>query len=137
MIIMSRFFNFLHMLTGLPEEFIRFLCVGAVNTAFAYGLYAGFIFIGFHYALAVFFSTAIGILFSFKTLGKWVFFNTDNRRLWRFFAVYAGGYLLNVGILRLLTLIGLKNLYFAGLISSFAVALASFFLNKYMVFTQK
>lgn len=121
-------------LTHLPEQFIRFLIIGSLNTAFAYGLYALFIFIGLHYSLAVLCSTIIGTLFSFKTFGNWVFFNPDNRRILRFAAVYGGCYVLNVGILKTLTLAGVSNLYLAGLISSFLVAMVSFFLNKFFVF---
>lgn len=130
----TRFCNYLSVLTHIPEQFIRFLLIGSLNTAFAYGLYSLFIFIGLHYALAIFFSTIIGIFFSFKTFGKWVFFHSGNRRLLRFFAVYAIGYFLNVGILTALTAGGITNLYLAGLISSFLVAMCSFFLNKFFVF---
>ena len=35
---------------------------------------------------------------------------------------------------RLLTGAGMENLYLAGLISSFLVAMVSFFLNKFVVF---
>ena len=52
----------------------------------------------------------------------------------KFFSVYAICYFVNVGILKLLTGLGLENLYVAGLISSFLVALVSFFLNKFVVF---
>lgn len=108
-----------------------------MNTAFAYGLYALFIFLGCHYALAVFLSTVIGICFSFKTLGAFVFANPDNRLIFKFFAVYGPCYLVNVGILRLLTAAGMKNLYAAGLVSSFLAAMVSFFLNKFIVFKKK
>lgn len=120
--------------TKIPEQLIRFLIIGTINTAIAYGLYAVFIFIGFHYTTAVFFSTAIGVCVSFKTFGKWVFFQTDNRRIFRFLAVYTVGYFLNVGILKLCTAGGLFNLYLAGFISSIAVAGFSFAANKYFVF---
>ena len=124
-------------LTKVPEQFIRFLIIGTLNTAFAYGLYALFIFVGCHYALAVFLSTVIGICFSFKTLGTFVFDNPDNRLIFKFFSVYVVCYFVNVGILKLLTEAGMQNLYLAGLISSFLVALVSFFLNKFVVFRRK
>ncbi|MBQ9971772.1 MAG: GtrA family protein [Elusimicrobiaceae bacterium] len=124
-------------LTKVPEQFIRFLIIGTLNTAFAYGLYALFIFVGCHYALAVFLSTVIGICFSFKTLGAFVFDNPDNRLIFKFFSVYVVCYFVNVGILKLLTGSGMQNLYLAGLISSFLVALVSFFLNKFVVFRRK
>ena len=78
--------TFISGLTKIPEQFIRFLIIGTLNTAFAYGLYALFIFVGCHYALAVFLSTVIGICFSFKTLGTFVFDNPDNRLIFKFFS---------------------------------------------------
>lgn len=134
---LNRLSVFVARITKLPEQFIRFLFVGCLNTAFSYSLYAFCVFIGFHYALAVFCSTAIGICFSFKTFGKLVFDNPDNRLIFKFLLVYAFGYLLNVGILRVLTGIGLENLYIDGIISSGLVACVSFFLNKFFVFKKK
>lgn len=133
----EKFCKLISRLTAVPEQFIRFLIIGAMNTAFAYGLYSLFIFLGCHYTLAVFLSTVIGICFSFKTLGAFVFNNPDNRLIFKFFTVYGVCYVVNVGILRLLTATGMKNLYAAGLISSFLVAMVSFFLNKFIVFRKK
>lgn len=121
----------------LPEQIIRFLIIGCVNTVFAYCIYALSIFLGAHYTLAVLISTVIGICFSFKTMGTMVFDNPDNKLIFKFVAVYTGCYFLNISILRLLTMIGLKNLYIAGLTSSLLVALVSFCLNKWVVFRKK
>lgn len=124
-------------LTHIPEQIIRFLIIGCINTAFAYGLYALFIFIGLHYTLAVLLANIIGICFSFKTLGTLVFDNPDNSRIIKFFSVYIIGYFLNIGILRLLSATLLPNLYWAGMISSLLVAMFSFCANKYFVFRKK
>ena len=121
----------------LPEQFIRFLIIGGVNTVFAYSIYALSIFLGAHYTLAVLLSTVIGTCFSFKTMGTMVFDNPDNMLIFKFIAVYALCYFLNIGILRVLTLIGVTNLYVAGLTSSLLVALVSFSLNKWVVFRKK
>ena len=121
----------------LPEQCIRFLIIGGVNTVFAYSIYALSIFLGAHYTLAVLLSTVIGTCFSFKTMGTMVFDNPDNMLIFKFIAVYALCYFLNIGILRVLTLIGVTNLYVAGLTSSLLVALVSFSLNKWVVFRKK
>ena len=121
-------------LLHLPEQLIRFLIIGGVNTVFAYCVYAFFIFVGLHYSLAVLLATVIGTCFSFKTMGTMVFDNPDNKLIFKFVAVYTGCYFLNVGILRTFTVIGLTNLYLAGLFSSSLVALVSFCLNKWVVF---
>ena len=121
----------------LPEQLIRFLIIGCVNTVFAYSIYALSIFLGAHYTLAVLLSTIIGTCFSFKTMGTMVFDNPDNKLIFKFIAVYTLCYFLNIGILRLLTIIGVSNLYIAGLTSSLIVALISFCLNKWVVFRKK
>ena len=121
----------------MPQQFIRFLIIGGVNTVFAYSVYAVSIFIGLHYTLAALAQTVLGTLFSFKTMGCLVFDNPDNKLIFKFIAVYAGCYFLNIGLLRLLTQFVLSNLYLAGLISSGLVALASFCLNKWVVFYKK
>ncbi len=121
----------------LPEQFIRFLIIGGVNTVFAYSIYALSIFLGAHYTLAVLLSTVIGTCFSFKTMGTMVFDNPDNMLIFKFIAVYALCYFLNIGILRVLTLMGVTNLYIAGLTSSLLVALVSFSLNKWVVFRKR
>lgn len=130
----SKFCAYLSQWTHLPQQLIRFVLIGCVNAVFAYSVYCLFIFVGFHYTLAVFLSTVIGICFSFKTMGRFVFNNTDNKLIFKFFAVYGLCYFLNIGILRLLTGSGLHNLYLAGLISSGLVAAVSFCLNKWVVF---
>lgn len=120
--------------THVPEQIIRFLIIGALNTAFAYGVYALFIFVGLHYTLAVLLSTVIGTCFSFKTLGGLVFDNSSNRLIFRFVAVYSGCYFLNIALLRMFSQYVWSNLYAAGLFSSLLVAAVSFCINKYFVF---
>ena len=77
-------------------KFIKFLFVGGLNTAFGYGVFALFIFLKFHFAVASFLSTVLGILFNFKTTGTIVFKNNDNHLIFRFFGAYAIVYGLNV-----------------------------------------
>ena len=129
--------NWIARLIHLPEQLIRFFIIGGVNTVFAYGVYAGCIFIGFHYTLAVLTSTVIGTCFSFKTLGTLVFDNPDNWLIFKFVGVYTFCYFLNIGLLRLLTQFVCQNLYLDGLLSSFLVALVSFSLNKWVVFKKR
>jgi len=116
------------------RQFINFLFVGALNTGFGYCAYALFIFTGLHYSIAVLFSTILGVLFNFKTIGVLVFKNGDNRLILRFFAVYAIIYLLNVSGLKLFKSLGSQNMYVNGLILVLPLAFLSFFLNKKFVF---
>lgn len=130
----SKMCTWLERWTHIPQQLIRFVFIGCLNALFAYSVYCLCIFIGLHYVLAVLASTVLGTCFSFKTMGRFVFNNTDNKLIFKFFAVYILCYFLNIGILRLLTGCGLQNLYIAGFISSALVAMASFCLNKWVVF---
>ncbi len=124
-------------LTHIPEQLIRFLIIGGVNTLFAYCVYALCIFVGLHYTLAALTSTVIGTCFSFKTLGTLVFDNPDNWLIFKFVGVYTGCYFLNIGLLRLLTQYVCQNLYIDGLVAALLVALVSFSLNKWVVFRKR
>lgn len=132
--LIDRGFALAQHLTGFSRQFIVYLLVGVLNTAFGYGVYALFIFLGLHYTAATFLSTVIGILFNFKTIGGIVFKSKDNRLIFRFFGVYAICYLINIACLKAMTLMGMSNMYLAGLILLLPVALLAFYLNKRFVF---
>ncbi|MDB5053204.1 MAG: GtrA family protein [Bacilli bacterium] len=117
----------------LDQQFIRFLFVGGINTLFGYAMFALFLFLHLHYAIASLFSTILGVLFNFKTTGKLVFKSNDNRLLVRFFAVYGIVYVLNVFSLKCLNLLKV-DLYISGIILIFPLAIVSFLLNKKFVF---
>lgn len=115
------------------SEFALFMLVGALNTAFSYGVYAFFIFIGFHYSLASFLQLFFSILFNFQTIGKLVFKNNDNKRLISFILVCLFMYLFYVLGLKALNYIGFNN-YAAGAVMIIPVSVLSYFLNKVFVF---
>ena len=117
-------------------KFIKFLFVGVLNTIFGYGMFSLFLFLQFHYSFALFLSTVLGILFNFKTTGIIVFKNNDNKLIFRFFTAYAVVYGLNLFGLKLFEM---KNfdMYIAGFILLFPMAVVSFILMKTFVFTSK
>jgi putative flippase GtrA len=117
----------------LNQPFIRFLVVGGINTLFGYGLFALFLFLHLHYAIASLLSTIVGVLFNFKTTGRLVFQSNDNRLIVRFFAVYGMVYVLNVLLLKGFKWMGL-NLYISGAILILPLAVVSYLLNKRLVF---
>lgn len=86
----------IHLLWKIENKFLRFLFVGALNTAVGYLLFVFFIWIGLHYSLSLLFSQIIGILFNYKTTGYLVFESKSNRLLLKFFLVYGFVYLINV-----------------------------------------
>ena len=65
----------------LKLQFVRYVLVGIGNTAFGYGAYAAFLFVGFEYRLASLFALVLGILFSFTTQGKVVKLDRKSTRL--------------------------------------------------------
>ena len=121
----------------LDNHFIRFILVGILNTIVGYGLFALFIYLGLHYSLAVLFSTILGVLFNFKSIGKLVFNSNNNERIYHFIGVYILLYLLNVSGLWGLSSIGMENMYVAGAILLAPLAIISFILNKNFVFNQE
>lgn len=121
---------------NIDWKFIKFLMVGALNTAFGYIIFALFIFLKFHYSLAILFATILGIVFNFKTTGSIVFKNNDNKLIFRFFAVYFITYILNTALIKLFTMINF-NLYYAGIIILLPMAVISFVLMKKFVFYSK
>jgi putative flippase GtrA len=83
-----------------------FVLVGALNTLFGYGCYALLLWLGLHYGMATLLGTILGVLFNFRTTGRLVFQNHDNRLLGRFILVYVVGYGANVAGLWALQKIG-------------------------------
>ena len=121
----------------LKSKHIRFIAVGFMNTLVGYSLFSLFLLLNFHYTLAVFSSTVLGVLFNFKSIGKLVFNSNNNERIYHFIGVYILLYLLNVSGLWGLSSIGMENMYVAGAILLAPLAIISFILNKNFVFNQE
>lgn len=118
----------------MKKQFFKFLIVGGLNTVFGYGLFALFLFFRFHYSLAVLFATVLGVFFNFFTIGKLVFLNSKHQLIWKFIGVYIIVYVLNVSGLWIFEQL-MFNLYIAGALLVLPLAVVSFILNKYWVFT--
>lgn len=118
------------------NRFVKFLLVGVLNTLFGYAMFALFIYLGFHYTIASLFSTILGIMFNFQTIGKMVFGNKRQQLLFKFTGVYAVIYGLNVLGLHLFELRNINN-YIAAAILAFPLAILSYMLNKNMVFKEE
>ena len=117
----------------LEDRFVRFLCVGVLNTMFGYAVFAFFILLHLHYALAALCSTVCGILFNFQTTGRLVFCSRDNGLLVRFFGVYAVTYVLGVLFLRVSTAYQ-WNVLVASAVMMPPMAVLSYTLNRVFVF---
>jgi putative flippase GtrA len=117
----------------LKRRAIRFVLIGAINTAFSYAIYAFFLYLGLSYALANLLALMIGILFSFRMQGKFVFQNTENHLLGRFIAAWLLIYCVNVLLINLLIGQGL-NAYISGALAIFPVTALSYFFQRFYVF---
>jgi putative flippase GtrA len=118
------------------KTFMRFLLVGLLNTFFGYTIFAFFLFLGFHYSIATLLSTVLGVLFNFKTIGILVFKNTKGNLIVKFVAVYSFIYFLNIVLLKILSSWSL-NMYVAGLVLLFPMAITAYLLNKHFVFQER
>lgn len=127
----------LALLDRLPFErrFYVFLVVGGLNTLFGYAMFSMLVWLALPYPLALLLAQVLGVLFNFRTTGRIVFANRDNRLLVKFFGVYALLYLVNLVLLKLLIALDL-SVYFASALLILPMALLSFALNKKFVFTR-
>ena len=117
------------------RKLVRFLVVGGVNTLFGYGIYAGLILLGMHYAWAALLGTILGVLFNFFSTGGLVFQVLQMSRLPRFVAVYTLSYGINVILLSLLISMGVGELI-AGILILAPMALVNFVILRNWVFSE-
>jgi putative flippase GtrA len=120
----------------ISTQFLKFLVVGGLNTVFGYLLFAGLIWAGLHYSVALFLATCIGVLFNFKTTGALVFKNSCHTLLVKYVALYIGIYFFNLGLMKILHLF-LNNFYVVGLLTILPCALLSYFFSKKYIFVKK
>lgn len=111
----------------------RFLVVGVFNTGFSYAVYAVLLWVGLNFVLANLGAVLLGILFSFRTQGRFVFMNTDKRLIFRFAGCWGAIFLVNIGLIALLMRSGL-NSYWAGAIALVPITVISYFAQKVLVF---
>jgi putative flippase GtrA len=117
----------------LKKQLVSFVLIGILNTLVGYLLYALFIFIGFNYFLSVLFATILGVLFNFRTIGKFVFNSDDNKKIIKFVFTYVLVFCINILIIKIFSKFGYNN-YILGLIAIVPCSIVSFLLNKYFVF---
>lgn len=117
----------------LKKRLVRFFLVSGLNTIFGYGLFALFLYSGISYPFALLFSTIIGIVFNFKTIGNLVFKNRRNILVFKFFAVYGITYLCNLAGLAFFNFLQINN-YVGGAILVVPIGVLSFVLNRTFVF---
>lgn len=117
----------------LRKQILKFLLIGILNTIVYYALYSLFIYLEFDYKLAVLFATLSGVLFSFKTFGKFVFNNSDKNLIYKFLFSYSILYLFSIIFINIFEQI-FFNYYISGFFATLCCAVLSFILNKWYVF---
>lgn len=120
----------------VSNQFLRFILVGGLNTAFGVGVYCLAIFIGLPYFIATLLSNVLGVCFNFITTGNLVFRNNDPRLIFRFVSAYVVIYFVNTAVVKAFILLGL-NSYWAGILATPVVAVCSYGLLKHFVYRKK
>lgn len=111
----------------------RFLLVGILNTGFSYSTYYVTLHIWDNYILASTAATLLGIIFSFKTHGRFVFNNPANGLIWRFVTGWFAIYLLSLQIIGTMIYFGISALCAGALALPLNVCL-SYIISRYFVF---
>jgi len=114
---------------------LRFLAIGFLNTIFGYTTYAGLLFVGFNYSVALLLATIFGVIFNYYNFVKLVFSGNRDRQAFRnYIIVYSLIYAMNVGLLWVLTKYFLLDPYVAQPICIPLSVSLSWFLMNYWVF---
>ncbi|NDG39094.1 MAG: GtrA family protein [Betaproteobacteria bacterium] len=112
---------------------VKFVLVGSLNTAFSYCVFASLVYLGLAYAVANFAALLLGLAFSFRTQGAWVFRNRDKRLWLRFTVCWAAIFVFNIGCIAALMHAGL-DVYLAGAVALMPSTIMSYFVQKFLVF---
>ena len=140
--VLSNFFNWVHqeaffgVFRRVDRKFMKFLFVGALNTAFGYSVYAFFVTLHASHNIALTIQYILGVLWNFKTTGVIVFKNHDNSRIIRFFMSYVITYSINLVCLNFLVHFGLGK-YISQAVMVLPMAVLSFLIFKTFVFKEK
>jgi len=110
--------------------------VGCLNTGFSYGVYALLLWVGLAFVWANAGALLLGILFSFRTQGRLVFGNRDNRRIIRFALCWGLIWLLNISLIAGFIRLGM-NAYAAGALALVPATGLSYLVQKFFVFADR
>ncbi len=140
--VLSNIFNYIHqeaffgILKRVDRKFMKFLFVGALNTAFGYFVYALFVTLHASHNIALTIQYILGVFWNFKTTGTIVFKNHDNSLILRFFLSYVFTYSINLVCLNILVRLGIGK-YLSQAIMVLPIAILSFLIFKTFVFKTK
>ena len=115
------------------NQVIKFIIAGMINTIFYFFIYSIFIFMGLDYKVSALLATTIGVFFSFKIFGKYVFYSNKNQLIFKFILIYSILYILNISLIYVFNKI-FNDYYISGFMATLISAIVSFILNKFFVF---
>lgn len=115
------------------HRFSKFILIGIINTVFGYSVFSLIYLNSLSYNLALFLSTAIGIIFNFFTTGRIVFSNRSWRALPPFFFSYCVALALNFVVLNSLVYAGMTPLL-AQAAALPVIVVTSYMINARFVF---
>ena len=115
------------------SQFLRFVAVGLVNTAFGYGVFAAMVIAGTPPMPALVAAYVAGILFNFVTTRKFVFGRSESSSFLRFVAAYGVIYIFNAVLYEVFAATGAPPLVSQAICLPI-VAVFSFILFKLHVF---
>ena len=113
----------------------RYYQAGIINTAFGYGLFALFVWLGLNMYAAQIVSHLLGMAFNYFTYSRHAFHDSDVSKS-RFIASYAINYLLGLGALWAISQF-VPSPYLAGFIAVGIVSLINYFILRHWVFTER
>ena len=112
---------------------IRFVFVGALNTAMGYAVYCLSLYAGLSVPKASLAAIVFGVVLSFLTQGLVVFGNATGGAFLRFIANWGIMYAIYVGVISALQTVGLSP-YLGGLAAGGATTTVSYFILRDFVF---
>jgi putative flippase GtrA len=115
------------------SQFLAFLAVGILNTAFGYGVFAGLYLLGVSHRVAIVVATGAGVGFNYFTTGRLVFTGLGAWTFVRFVLTYAVICLVNILLVDAATARGISALS-AQLFALLIVVPLSFAGNKWFAF---
>lgn len=109
---------------------VKFLCVGLLNTAFGYSVYAALVYVGIHYSLALLIATILGVIFNYFSFGRILFQGRGGLIVFgKFVTAYGTVYFFNAFILELFT----SNLQLSPYVAQVICIFPTIFLNWLLV----
>jgi len=116
-------------------RFIRFVIVGAVNTATGYGFYVAYLCLGIPYIIAGTMSFITGIFFNYFVSKRFVFGKPSHKNTFiYYFVLYGMLYFYSIPMLWFFVDICKLTAYMAGLVSLPINAIIAFILLRFFVF---